>query len=56
MKPKVATRSQGNVIHVILPEIIDLMKQQIGPQASFSITKLRKALAEHEGTSKYQET
>ena len=51
MRHKVATRSQEHVIHVILPEVVELLKLKIGPQASFSVPSLRKALSEQKNTS-----
>jgi hypothetical protein len=51
MKNNVSTRSDGNVLHIILPSLLKIMNQRIGPQASFNLTNLRRAIADQEGTS-----
>ncbi|CAB4011555.1 Hypothetical predicted protein [Paramuricea clavata] len=51
MKNNVPTRHHGNVMHIILPNLLAIMKRRVGPRASFNLTKLRKAISEQEGAS-----
>lgn len=51
MKNNVSTRHHGNVMHIILPKLLAVMKRSVGPEASFNLTKLRKAISEQEGAS-----
>lgn len=52
MKNDVQTRAdKHSCLHVILPELLTFIKQELGPQGSLNITKLRKAISEMEGTS-----
>ena len=51
MRNNVSTRHHGDVMHIILPDLLAMMKKRVGLQASFNLTKLRKAVSEQEGAS-----
>jgi hypothetical protein len=51
MKPSVQTRNDDPTIHLVLPEVLSIIKQKLGPKGCFNLTKLRKDIAEKEATS-----
>lgn len=51
LKADVKTRS-GQCLYVILPEVMQLIKERIGPvEGSFSLSKLRKEISQLSGAS-----
>ena len=51
MKNNVSTKHHGNVMHILLRKLLAMMNKSIGPEASFNLTKLRKAISEQDAVS-----